>query len=118
MSFGNKAPWKWLEVVFGVASLLIGLGDFWLSNQYARNLPSMADPGKRVGLHAFRHCLASLLLQSTGVAVAQRQLRHADAATTLGHYGHVLRNDHREAMDAIESVFFEPSGSQPGSSGK
>ena len=64
------------------------------------------------------HCLSSLLLQSTGVAVAQRQLRHADAATTLGHYGHVLRNDHREAMDAIESVFFEPSGSQPGSSGK
>jgi integrase len=74
--------------------------------------------GRRVGLHSFRHCLSSLLLQSTGVAVAQRQLRHADAATTLGHYGHVLRNDHREAMDAIESVFFEPSGSQPGSSGK
>ncbi len=78
----------------------------------------ISHKGRRVGLHAFRHCLSSLLLQSTGVAVAQRQLRHADPATTLGHYGHVLRNDHREAMDAIESVFFEPSGSGPGSSGK
>jgi len=78
----------------------------------------IAHKGKRAGLHAFRHCLSSLLLQSTGVAVAQRQMRHADPATTLGFYGHILRNDHREAMDAIESVFFEPSGSGPGSSGK
>ncbi|MGC2830076.1 MAG: hypothetical protein WB994_10590 [Candidatus Acidiferrum sp.] len=45
MSFGNRALWKWLEIVFGVASLLIGLGDFWLSNQYARTLSSVADPG-------------------------------------------------------------------------
>jgi integrase len=78
----------------------------------------IAHKGKRVGLHAFRHCLSSLLLQSTGVAVAQRQMRHADPATTLGFYGHILRNDHREAMDAIESVFFGPSGSDLGSSGK
>jgi integrase len=59
----------------------------------------------------------TLAALSTGVAVAQRQLRHADAAATLG-YGHVLRNDHRDAMDAIESVFFEPSGSRSGSEGK
>jgi integrase len=60
--------------------------------------------GRRVGLHGFRHTLASMLLQSTGVTVAQQQLRHADAATTLG-YGHVLGDAQREAMDAIESVF-------------
>ena len=60
--------------------------------------------GKRVGLHAFRHTLASMLLQTTGVAVAQRQLRHSDASTTLGHYGHILGNDHREAVEAIESA--------------
>lgn len=65
--------------------------------------------GSRVGLHAFRHTLASMLLQSTGVAVAQRQLRHADASTTLGHYGHILGNDHREAVETIESVLSEPS---------
>lgn len=60
--------------------------------------------GRRVGLHAFRHHLASRLLQTTGVAVAQRQLRHSDPNTTLGHYGHILGNDHREAMDAIEAA--------------
>jgi integrase len=59
--------------------------------------------GKRVGLHAFRHTLASMLLQN--VAVAQRQLRHSDASTTLGHYEHILGNDHREAVEAIESEF-------------
>jgi integrase len=60
--------------------------------------------GKRVGLHAFRHTLASMLLQTTGVAVAQRQLRHSDPSTTLGHYGHILGNDHRDAVDAVDAV--------------
>jgi integrase len=67
--------------------------------------------GRCVGLHAFRHTLASMLLQSTGVAVAQRQLRHSDASTTLGHYGHVLGNDHREAVETIESVLCQPTSS-------
>jgi integrase len=53
--------------------------------------------------------LASMLLQSTGVAVAQRQLRHSDASTTLGHYGHILGNDHREAVETIESVLSRPT---------
>ena len=64
--------------------------------------------GRRVGLHAFRHTLASMLLQTTGVAVAQRQLRHADASTTLGHYGHILGNDHREAVEAVEAALSRP----------
>jgi len=67
--------------------------------------------GRRVGLHAFRHTLASMLLQSTGVAVAQRQLRHSDASTTLGHYGHILGNDHREAVEQIESALSGTTGS-------
>lgn len=64
--------------------------------------------GRRVGLHAFRHALASMLLQTTGAAVAQRQLRHADPATTLGIYGHVLGDDQRDAMGQIESVLSQP----------
>lgn len=64
--------------------------------------------GRRVGLHGFRHWLASMLLQTTGAAVAQRQLRHADPATTLGTYGHVLGDDQREAMGQIESVLSQP----------
>jgi len=66
--------------------------------------------GRRVGLHAFRHGLASMLLQTTGAAVAQRQLRHADPATTLGIYGHVLGDDQRVAMGEIESVLSNPLG--------
>jgi integrase len=64
--------------------------------------------GRRVGLHAFRHTVASMLLQTAGAAVAQRQLRHADPATTLGIYGHVLGDDQREAMGQIESVLSRP----------
>jgi integrase len=60
--------------------------------------------GRRVGLHAFRHSLASILLQTTGAAVAQRQLRHSDAHTTLQIYGHVLGDDHMDAMERVQSV--------------
>ena len=64
--------------------------------------------GRRVGLHAFRHALASMLLQTTGAAVAQRQLRHAEPATSLGIYGHVLGDDQRDGMAEIESVLSNP----------
>lgn len=39
--------------------------------------------GRRIGLHAFRHTLASVLLKTSGVIVAQRQLRHKRATTTV-----------------------------------
>jgi integrase len=73
---------------------------------------NIARKGRRVGLHAFRHCLASMLLQVTGAAVAQRQLRHADASTTLAIYGHVLGDDHRNALEEISNRYF-PSQSVP-----
>ena len=60
--------------------------------------------GRRIGLHAFRHSLASMILQTTGVKVAQRQLRHSDAAFTVQVYGHVLGHDHTEAMENLESL--------------
>jgi integrase len=65
--------------------------------------------GKRIGLHAFRHCLASMLLRSRGVLVAQRQLRHSDPSTTLSSYGHLLGDDSREALASVESVLRDPS---------
>src|ERR1700676_3816727 len=58
----------------------------------------------RAGLHAFRHSLASIFLQTTGVAVARRQLSRSDPRTTVGIYGHVLGNDHLNAMKAIQTV--------------
>jgi hypothetical protein len=48
-----------------------------------------------------------MLLQMTGVKVAQRQLRHSEAAFTVEVYGHVLGDDHTEAMDNLESVLLD-----------
>ena len=59
----------------------------------------------RCGLHAFRHTHTSLLLEGGATpAVAQRQLRHSDARTTLGIYGHVVGDAHREAVEKVASI--------------
>jgi integrase len=42
-----------------------------------------------------------MLLEETGPAVAQRQLRHSDARTTLEAYGHVIGDDQKNAMETI-----------------
>jgi integrase len=59
----------------------------------------------RCGFHAFRHTHTSLLL-STGAAppVTQAQLRHSDARITLGIYGHIIGDEHREAVERVASV--------------
>jgi integrase len=59
----------------------------------------------RCGFHAFRHLHSSLLL-SSGAApqVAQAQLRHSDARITLGIYGHIIGDAHREAVEKVASV--------------
>jgi integrase len=45
-----------------------------------------------------------MLLQTTGVKVAQRQLRHPDAAFTVQVYGHALGHNHTEAMENLERI--------------
>lgn len=60
--------------------------------------------GRRCGTHAFRHTVASMLLQASGVLVAQRQLRHSDYSTTVERYGHILGDDQRLAMEQVQSV--------------
>ena len=58
----------------------------------------------RCGLHAFRHSHSALLLDSGATPkVVQRQLRHADARTTLQIYGHVVGDAHREAVEKVAS---------------
>jgi len=61
----------------------------------------------RCGFHAFRHLHTSLLL-SSGAApqVAQKQLRHSDARITLGVYGHIIGDAHREAVEKVASILF------------
>ena len=61
----------------------------------------------RCGFHAFRHMHASLLLDSGAApTVAQEQLRHSDARITLGIYGHVIGDSHREAVEKVASILF------------
>jgi integrase len=70
----------------------------------------MRRNGRRIGLHAFRHTLSSILLDVAAPTVAQRQLRHSSASTTLGIYGHVIGDSHRDAMERAQSVL---SGTVP-----
>jgi integrase len=59
----------------------------------------------RCGLHAFRHSHTALLLDCGATPkVVQRQLRHADARTTLEIYGHVVGEAQREAVERVASV--------------
>jgi integrase len=59
----------------------------------------------RCGLHAFRHSHTALLLDSGATPkVVQRQLRHADARTTLEIYGHVVGEAQREAVERVASI--------------
>src|SRR6266571_908482 len=59
----------------------------------------------RCGLHAFRHTHTALLLDSGATPkVVQRQLRHADARTTLQIYGHIVGDAHREAVEKVASI--------------
>jgi integrase len=56
----------------------------------------------RCGLHAFRHCHASLLIDvGANPKVAQEQMRHSDARITLGIYSHVIGEAQREAVDRV-----------------
>ncbi len=38
--------------------------------------------------------------------MAQKQLRHSDARITLGIYGHVIGDSHREAVNKVASILF------------
>jgi integrase len=70
--------------------------------------------GRRIGLHAFRHGLASMLIDSASTVVAQRQLGHVDAATTVGIYGHVIGNGHFDAMERVQSILINTSANREG----
>jgi len=59
----------------------------------------------RCGLHAFRHTHSSLLLDvGAPPPVAQAQLRHSDARTTLGIYGHVIGDSQRNAVEKVAQL--------------
>ena len=65
-------------------------------------LKELGIPAKNTGLHAFRHGLATELVEaSVPFTVVQNQLRHADLKTTLKVYAHVIPQTQRDAMEQL-----------------
>jgi integrase len=65
-------------------------------------LRKLGIPSANTGLHAFRHGLATELLESNAPLTAlQRQMRHADITTTLRLYTHAIPQSQRDAMEGV-----------------
>lgn len=72
----------------------------------------------RAGMHAFRHCHASLLMDvGANPTVTKDQMRHSDARITLGIYGHVIGDSQRDAVDKVGEIL-RPSAPKSGSDGE
>jgi site-specific recombinase XerD len=57
---------------------------------------------EKAGLHAFRHMVASELLeQGASPAVVQRQLRHSNSSITLDRYSHIIGNAQKDAVNSL-----------------
>jgi integrase len=69
----------------------------------------------RCGLHAFRHSVASFIVDAGySIEVAQQQLRHSNARTTLG-YTHFRRGATEQAMaDVSNSLKLDAVGREQG----
>jgi integrase len=66
-------------------------------------LRGLGIPTMNAGLHAFRHGLATQLVEaSVPISVLQRQMRHADVATTLRIYTHAIPQSQRDAMEGVD----------------
>jgi integrase len=65
-------------------------------------LRKLGIPEKETGLHAFRHGLATELVEaSVPVTVLQSQMRHADVRTSLKVYAHAIPESQRVAMENV-----------------
>jgi integrase len=65
-------------------------------------LKKLGIPKHNAGLHAFRHGLATALVEASApISVLQTQMRHADIATTLRVYTHVIQQSQRDAMEGV-----------------
>jgi len=73
-------------------------------------LKRLGIPAKRAGLHAFRHGLATELVDSCVPFSVLQQLRHADVKTTLRIYAHAIPASQREAMENVSIGTEKPIG--------
>ena len=68
-------------------------------------LQRLGIPSRNTGLHAFRHGLATELVEaSVPLTVLQSQLRHADVKTTLKVYSHMIPQSQRDAMERVSGI--------------
>ena len=73
---------------------------------------------ERAGMHAFRHCRASLLMDvGANPTVTKTQMRHSDARVTLGIYSHVIGDSQRDAVDKVGEIL-RPSAPKSEESGE
>ena len=83
---GTKPRWRDNVVKYGLKPVLRKLG----------------IQVKDVGLHAFRHGMATELAESSvPFTVLQAQMRHADVKTTLKVYAHAIPASQRDAMERL-----------------
>jgi integrase len=67
------------------------------------------------GFHAFRHAVASELIDSGApITVVQAQLRHSDPRITLGLYGHVIPQSQRDAVRGLAMRLANQLLTEPG----
>jgi integrase len=65
-------------------------------------LKKLGIPTLNAVLHAFRHGLATALVEASApISVLQTQMRHSDVSTTLRLYTHAIHQTHRVAMEGI-----------------
>jgi integrase len=87
-----------------------GTKPLWRDNVVKYQLQPILErlglPTHNVGLHAFRHGLATELADAAvPLPVLQKQLRHADVKTTLRIYARAIPASQREAMERICPMF-------------
>jgi len=65
-------------------------------------LRKLGIPDANLGLHGFRHGLATELVHSNvPLTTVQQQMRHSDVLTTLRVYAHAIPQVQRDAMESI-----------------
>jgi len=70
----------------------------------APDIEEAGIPKHNAGLHAFRHGISNSVWSkpSAPISVLQTQMRHADIATTLRVYTHVIQQSQRDAMEVSD----------------
>lgn len=75
-------------------------------SRWFTNSADLADL-PRIGVHGLRHTYATAALRAgVPVKVVSTRLGHADIATTLSIYAHVLMGDDHEAAERAASALF------------